>query len=183
MTITDGERYAKASGVDERLGRFRLEERFGERLTGRTDGEQQVDRTPPPSPPTRKEPLEKVRGALSGNGATKGDASIPGERAAGDAAGRSSVYESLFGKPALERGEATRGGGSGQLLGAAAVAARPVSSEDGEVAQARGIPDTQVEALIEEQVFYPSGIPSGGRIVNVLALNLALDQLQVLPGP
>ena len=32
MKITDGEHYAKASGVDERLGRFRLEERFGARL-------------------------------------------------------------------------------------------------------------------------------------------------------
>jgi hypothetical protein len=33
IKITDGERYAKASAVDERLGRFRLEDRFGERLT------------------------------------------------------------------------------------------------------------------------------------------------------
>ena len=44
MAVTDGERYTKASAVDERLSRPRLEERFGERL--------EASKSAPPSPPT-----------------------------------------------------------------------------------------------------------------------------------
>jgi len=49
------------------------------------------------------------------------------------------------------------------------------------VAQARGVSLAQAEAFIEEQAFYPSGIPSGGRIVTVLPLNIALDERYPVP--
>ena len=43
------------------------------------------------------------------------------------------------------------------------------------VAGARGLSEDEVGALVDEAAFYPSGIPSGVRVVNVLELNLALD--------
>lgn len=134
MKVTDGERYAKASSVDERLGRFRLEERFGERLDERLTGEKHMaqpptvlasDHTPARGPKEHTLPAgEHVPGQSPGQGGSG-----------------PSVYESLFGKPALERssvqdspvqGSPSGAPGSGQLLSAAASAARPVSSEDGE---------------------------------------------------
>lgn len=125
MKVTDGERYAKASSVDERLGRFRLEERFGERLDERLTGEKHRAQSPAgvafDHPPARS-PKEHTLPA--------------GEQVPGQGGSGPSVYESLFGKPALERssvqGSPPGTSGSGQLLGAVASAARPVSSEDGE---------------------------------------------------
>jgi K+-transporting ATPase ATPase C chain len=49
------------------------------------------------------------------------------------------------------------------------------------VAEARGVPQSQVEALIEEHVFAPGGFLTSDRLVNVLELNLALDQLGKTP--
>jgi K+-transporting ATPase ATPase C chain len=46
------------------------------------------------------------------------------------------------------------------------------------VAKARGIPESQVEALIKQNVFAPGGLLTPDRIVNVLELNLALDKLE-----
>jgi K+-transporting ATPase ATPase C chain len=46
------------------------------------------------------------------------------------------------------------------------------------VAKARGIPQSQVEALIGKQSFAPGGLFTSERIVNVLELNLALDALE-----
>lgn len=43
------------------------------------------------------------------------------------------------------------------------------------VAQARGIPTSQVEALIQQVAFAPGGFMTPDRLVNVLELNLALD--------
>jgi hypothetical protein len=48
MVVTDGERYAKASSVDERLSRPRLEARFGQSLDGKTLAEKKQDGPPPP---------------------------------------------------------------------------------------------------------------------------------------
>jgi K+-transporting ATPase ATPase C chain len=45
------------------------------------------------------------------------------------------------------------------------------------VAKARGIPQSQVEAVIKQNVFAPGGFLTPDRIVNVLELNLALDKL------
>ena len=45
------------------------------------------------------------------------------------------------------------------------------------VAQARGLPQAQVEAVIRQQVFAPGGFLTPDRLVNVLELNLALDRL------
>ncbi len=125
MKITDGKRYAKASGVDERLGRFRLEERFGERLAV-----PERDRSEPPSTL-----LNRDLGGASRDGRKE---AVPGERALEQGGRPPSTYETLFGKPALERASARDGAvatgssGAGQFLGVAAVAARPISSEDGE---------------------------------------------------
>jgi K+-transporting ATPase ATPase C chain len=44
------------------------------------------------------------------------------------------------------------------------------------VASARGVPQSEVEALISENVFAPGGVLTPDRLVNVLELNLALDQ-------
>jgi K+-transporting ATPase ATPase C chain len=43
------------------------------------------------------------------------------------------------------------------------------------VAKARGIPPSQVEALVKKQAFAPGGALTPDRLVNVLALNLSLD--------
>ncbi|WP_420959851.1 potassium-transporting ATPase subunit C [Brucella sp. IR073] len=43
------------------------------------------------------------------------------------------------------------------------------------VATARGVPVAEVEALVRKQAFQPGGFLAGDRLVNVLALNLALD--------
>jgi K+-transporting ATPase ATPase C chain len=45
------------------------------------------------------------------------------------------------------------------------------------VAEARGLPLSQVETIIKEHVFAPGGILTPDRLVNVLELNLALDKL------
>jgi potassium-transporting ATPase KdpC subunit len=45
------------------------------------------------------------------------------------------------------------------------------------VAGARGLPQPQVDALIAEHSFAPGGFLAPDRLVNVLELNLALDQL------
>lgn len=45
------------------------------------------------------------------------------------------------------------------------------------VAKARGLPLSQVEALVKKQAFAPGGVFTPDRLVNVLELNLALDQL------
>ena len=149
MKITDGEHYAKASGVDERLGRFRLEERFGERLTADTERNEARYRSERPTP--RANPDHRVvpkddRGVTVSKDTREGGRGT-GERAlernGSKPSGRSSTYDSLFGTPALEHpavrdpsvGSGPSGNGAsgaGQLLSVAAVAARPVSSEDGE---------------------------------------------------
>ena len=46
------------------------------------------------------------------------------------------------------------------------------------VANARGIPQSKVEALVKQQAFAPGGVLTTDRLVNVLELNLALDQLK-----
>jgi K+-transporting ATPase ATPase C chain len=46
------------------------------------------------------------------------------------------------------------------------------------VAQARGLPQSQVEDIIKQHVFAPGGFMTPDRLVNVLELNLALDQLE-----
>jgi K+-transporting ATPase ATPase C chain len=45
------------------------------------------------------------------------------------------------------------------------------------VAAARGVPPSRLDALIDQQAFAPGGALTAGRIVNVLELNLALDEL------
>jgi K+-transporting ATPase ATPase C chain len=45
------------------------------------------------------------------------------------------------------------------------------------VAEARGLPLAAVEALIGEHRFTPGGFFTPDRLVNVLELNLALDQV------
>ena len=45
----------------------------------------------------------------------------------------------------------------------------------GRVANARGLPPSQIEALIREHAFAPGGPLTPARAVNVLELNLALD--------
>jgi K+-transporting ATPase ATPase C chain len=45
------------------------------------------------------------------------------------------------------------------------------------VAEARGLPQSEVEDLIREHGFAPGGFLAPDRLVNVLELNLALDQL------
>jgi K+-transporting ATPase ATPase C chain len=44
------------------------------------------------------------------------------------------------------------------------------------VAEARGLPQSQVEAVISEHAFAPGGFLAPERLVNVLELNLALDR-------
>jgi K+-transporting ATPase ATPase C chain len=46
------------------------------------------------------------------------------------------------------------------------------------VAQARNLPRQQVEILIQQNAFSPGGFLTPDRLVNVLELNLALDQLK-----
>lgn len=46
------------------------------------------------------------------------------------------------------------------------------------VAQARGLPSSQVKALIERHTFAPGGVLTPDRLVNVLEVNLALDELR-----
>jgi K+-transporting ATPase ATPase C chain len=46
------------------------------------------------------------------------------------------------------------------------------------VAQARGLPQSVVEAIIAEQAFRPGGFFTPERLFNVLELNLALDRRQ-----
>jgi K+-transporting ATPase ATPase C chain len=50
------------------------------------------------------------------------------------------------------------------------------------VAAARGMASADVEALIDAAAFYPAGLASGERIVNVLRLNLLLDDAVPVPG-
>jgi K+-transporting ATPase ATPase C chain len=45
------------------------------------------------------------------------------------------------------------------------------------VAEARGIPQADVEKLIQENAFAPGGFLTPDRLINVLELNLALDQI------
>jgi K+-transporting ATPase ATPase C chain len=45
------------------------------------------------------------------------------------------------------------------------------------VAEARGLPQSRVEAAIREHIFAPGGVLTPDRLVNVLELNLALDKL------
>jgi K+-transporting ATPase ATPase C chain len=45
------------------------------------------------------------------------------------------------------------------------------------IAEARGIPATDVEALVARYSFAPGGILTPDRLVNVLELNLALDEV------
>jgi potassium-transporting ATPase KdpC subunit len=45
------------------------------------------------------------------------------------------------------------------------------------VAEARGLPPSQVEALIKENAFSPGAFMTPDRLVNVLELNLALDKV------
>jgi K+-transporting ATPase ATPase C chain len=45
------------------------------------------------------------------------------------------------------------------------------------VAQARGLPRPRIEALIQDRAFSPGAFFTPDRLVNVLELNLALDQL------
>lgn len=45
------------------------------------------------------------------------------------------------------------------------------------IAEARGLDPARIESLIREQVFTPGGFLTPDRLVNVLELNLALDQL------
>lgn len=144
MKITDGEHYAKASGVDERLGRFRLEERFGARLPAEEPREVSPSAAAGRETPDRSAAPDAGTTSRAGGGATSPEPDGRGAAREGAPApdGDSArVYESVFGKPALERTPAqvapegpvpSGGSGAGQLLGAAAVAARPVSSEDGE---------------------------------------------------
>jgi hypothetical protein len=154
MKITDGERYAKASGVDERLGRFRLEARFGERLTADSERNEARDRSERPMPRTNPdhESVPKDGRGVTVSKDTREGGSGTGERSlepnGSEPSGRHSTYDALFGTPALEHattsdrsvGSGSPGSdlsgngasGAGQLLGVAAVAARPVSSEDGE---------------------------------------------------
>jgi K+-transporting ATPase ATPase C chain len=46
------------------------------------------------------------------------------------------------------------------------------------VAEARGVPLPEVEALISDHIFAPGSFLTPDRLVNVLELNLALDQLK-----
>ncbi len=50
------------------------------------------------------------------------------------------------------------------------------------VAAARGLDLLRVEALVRQHGFSPGGPLTGGRLVNVLELNLALDDLTGAPG-
>ena len=45
------------------------------------------------------------------------------------------------------------------------------------VAEARGLPLARIEATIDQQAFAPGGALTPNRLVNVLELNLAIDQL------
>jgi K+-transporting ATPase ATPase C chain len=45
------------------------------------------------------------------------------------------------------------------------------------VAKARGLPQSQIEEIIKQSAFAPGGVLTPDKLVNVLELNLALDQL------
>jgi K+-transporting ATPase ATPase C chain len=45
------------------------------------------------------------------------------------------------------------------------------------VAEARGLPLSEVETMIRERAFSPGGFLTPDRLVNVLELNLALDKI------
>jgi K+-transporting ATPase ATPase C chain len=47
------------------------------------------------------------------------------------------------------------------------------------VAEARGVPLSKIETMISERAFAPGGFLTPDRLVNVLELNLALDQMTV----
>jgi K+-transporting ATPase ATPase C chain len=55
------------------------------------------------------------------------------------------------------------------------ISERAALYQAGRVADARGLPRPQVEALIQRMAFSPGGVLTPDRIVNVLELNLALD--------
>lgn len=69
------------------------------------------------------------------------------------------------------------------LAAASGAGLDPHVSEDGalyqvaRVARARGLDPAKVEALVRNAAFQPGGFLTQDRIVNVLELNLALDQL------
>jgi K+-transporting ATPase ATPase C chain len=47
------------------------------------------------------------------------------------------------------------------------------------VAKERGLPQSEVEALIRRSTFAPGGFLTPDRVVNILELNLALDAIQI----
>ncbi len=84
---------------------------------------------------------------------------------------------------------ALHGAGSGRLLPADLVAASgsgldPHLTEAAarfqlsRVAAARGLDPLLMERLLAERLFFPGGFRAGSRLVNVLELNLALDELR-----
>ncbi len=93
MAITDGERHAKASAVDERLSRPRLEERFGEGLEASKGA----------APPRPAEKLgQDVSAGPPGGPETPKVPTAPQEP--------SGLYDRLFGPPALSRTPQQRNG-------------------------------------------------------------------------
>lgn len=46
------------------------------------------------------------------------------------------------------------------------------------IAQARGLPEAQLQKLVQDSAYAPIGMGTGPLIVNVLELNIALDKLQ-----
>lgn len=58
------------------------------------------------------------------------------------------------------------------------ITARAARYQAPRVAEARGVEQVEVEALIERQTFSPGGSLSSDKLVNVLELNLALDGLK-----
>lgn len=91
MAVTDGERYTKASAVDERLSRPRLEERFGEKL--------EASKGAPPSPPPERPSPDAPRAAQPDT--PKVTAAPEPSRAA---------YDQIFGPPALSSARQERSG-------------------------------------------------------------------------
>jgi hypothetical protein len=96
MAITDGERYTKASAVDERLSRSRLEERFGEKL--------EASKGAPPSPPTERSGPDVPR-------STQPEAPKPEAPTVAAAPEPSrGAYDQIFGPPALSPARQERNG-------------------------------------------------------------------------
>lgn len=91
MAVTDGERYTKASAVDERLSRPRLEERFGEKL--------EASKGAPPSPPPERPSPGAPHAAQRDT--PKVTAAPEPSRAA---------YDQIFGPPALSPAHQERSG-------------------------------------------------------------------------